>query len=263
MMTEVLDWLSLCHNSQIYKVRHSNTGCLLFFVQIRSIYLYVPMHHSAKQWIPPQCIDMHIGRTGDSKFTLLNSLRTDLLLLLIFYIRRHFFKEESSVLVNCKHSVWHSQTSGQLEKLHAPHICVSVFCHVSHSWQRMTTAAATKRHLIWITLFLQGRTGRMELGHWWCWCGRSLTVLSSDPSRPLTPNYTSHHAGDPVFYDPQASLIFFKKQFLFPLLFCWKYSTTLPQTAISSCLFLHRRYLSGNPRRTRAGLYARRRERGW
>lgn len=66
-----------------------------------------------------------------------------------------------------------------------------------------------KINLIWITFIPQGCTGRMELGHWWCWCHRSLTILGPDPNRVLTPNYTSHHAGDPILYDPQASVIFF------------------------------------------------------
>lgn len=58
----------------------------------------------------------------------------------------------------------------------------------------------------------------MGLGHWWCWRCRSLPVLGPDPSRPLTTNYTSHHAGCPVFYDPQASVAFFFPSRAFRLL---------------------------------------------
>lgn len=66
----------------------------------------------------------------------------------------------------------------------------------------------TKWHFISIALLSQGRTGRLGFGHWWCWCGWSPSLLSPDPSWPFTPKYTSHHAGDPIFYDPQASVIY-------------------------------------------------------
>lgn len=63
--------------------------------------------------------------------------------------------------------------------------------------------------LILITLVSKGCTGRMGLWHWCRWRRRSLPVLGPDPSRPLATNYTSHHAGRPVLYDPQASVTIF------------------------------------------------------
>lgn len=74
-------------------------------------------------------------------------------------------------------------------------------------------------------LVSKGCAGRMGLGHWWCWRRRSLPVLGADPSRPLTTNYTSHHAGRPVFYDPQASLAFFFLSRAFLLLKILNYSS--------------------------------------
>lgn len=74
--------------------------------------------------------------------------------------------------------------------------------------QRPVDDGENKTTLIWITLVSKGCAGRMGLGHWWCWRRRSLAVLGPDPSRPLTTNYSSHHAGRPVFYDPQASVAF-------------------------------------------------------
>lgn len=106
----------------------------------------------------------------------------------------------------CLHLLYKSRHNTTLtESILKKHNNLLLRCLMCSNPVDVSAAGIPKWLLIGMTWFSQRRTGRLGLGHWRCWRGRSPALLSPDPIRPFTPSHTPHHAGDPVFHDPQAS----------------------------------------------------------